>query len=83
MGHRIEAEHDQEGASSATVSLRPVAAPSALRSHPAAAPAPARAPQETPPAARKPIWDKDNFGFWLAVCVAISLVFSLVYHTLA
>jgi hypothetical protein len=31
---------------------------------------------------RKPIWDKNNFGFWLVVCILISLVFSLVYHAL-
>jgi hypothetical protein len=31
---------------------------------------------------RKPIWDKDNFGFWLAVCILISLLFSIIYHAL-
>ena len=83
MGHRLDAGHDQEGASSTAVRLRPVATPSVLRNHPTAAPAPARAPRDVPPPARKPIWNKDNYGFWLAVCVGISLVFSLVYRALA
>ena len=31
---------------------------------------------------RRPIWHKDNFGFWLIVCILISLVFSLIYRSL-
>ena len=31
---------------------------------------------------RRPIWHKDNFGFWLAVCIVISLVFSIIYRSL-
>jgi len=30
----------------------------------------------------KPIWHKDNFGFWLTVCVLISLAFSVVWHAI-
>lgn len=29
-----------------------------------------------------PVWHKDNVEFWLAVCVAISVVFALIYHSL-
>ena len=29
---------------------------------------------------KPPIWDKNNVGFWLTVCVLISLVFSLLYR---
>jgi hypothetical protein len=31
---------------------------------------------------KPPLWHKNNVGFWLAVCVAISVVFSLVYRAL-
>ncbi|MGH8159308.1 MAG: hypothetical protein ACREPQ_14400 [Rhodanobacter sp.] len=26
-----------------------------------------------------PIWHKDNFGFWLAVCCGLSLMFTAIY----
>jgi hypothetical protein len=28
------------------------------------------------------IWDKNNAGFWLTACVALSLLFSVVYGVL-
>ena len=80
MVHRIDAEHDQEGGRS-VVSLRPRpgAAPHAARIQPAAEPV---SPRETPKVARKPLWDKNNFGFWLVVCILVSLLFSIVYRAL-
>ncbi|SFL01954.1 hypothetical protein SAMN05192579_11196 [Rhodanobacter glycinis] len=27
-----------------------------------------------------PIWNKNNHGFWFAVCIGISVVFALSYH---
>jgi hypothetical protein len=30
----------------------------------------------------RPVWHKDNRGFWFVVCVGISLVFALVYAAL-
>lgn len=30
---------------------------------------------------RRPIWHRDNYGFWLLVCIIISLVFSLIYRS--
>ena len=27
---------------------------------------------------KPPLWDKQNHGFWLAVCLAISVLFALV-----
>lgn len=33
-------------------------------------------------ATRPPLWHKDNPGFWLAVCVALSAVFAVVYTAL-
>jgi hypothetical protein len=41
-----------------------------------------RAASGEPQVNRKPVWDKDNFGFWLAVCILISLLFSIIYHAL-
>jgi hypothetical protein len=29
---------------------------------------------------RRPLWHKNNYGFWLCVCIVISLVFSLIYR---
>jgi len=29
-----------------------------------------------------PIWHKNNYEFWLVVCIAISIAFALVYTTL-
>lgn len=46
---------------------------------PAAAQAPMRMAHIQPEVARRPIWDKDNFGFWLVVCVVISLLFSIIH----
>jgi hypothetical protein len=37
---------------------------------------------DTPRAGRNAIWDKNNVGFWLAACVALSLLFSVVYDAL-
>ena len=81
MAHRIDAEHDQEGGQGAVVSLRtgPVA-PASRR--PAVQPLPMRPVPRGSQVSGKPIWDKDNFGFWLAVCILISLLFSIVYHAL-
>lgn len=31
---------------------------------------------------RRPIWDKNNVGFWLTVCVLISLLFSVIYRAM-
>ena len=80
MAQLTELEQQQEGKPAASA-LR-VAAPverqrspvEPVRLHPASQ-APAQAP-------RRPLWHKDNVAFWLAVCVAISLVFSLVYRAI-
>jgi hypothetical protein len=29
-----------------------------------------------------PLWHKDNYEFWYAVCIVISVVFALVYRSL-
>jgi hypothetical protein len=81
MVRSIDADHDQDG-HGAVVMLRPGTAPSLPRARPAAHPVPARPPQEKPPATRKPVWDKDNFGFWLTVCVLISLAFSIAWRAI-
>jgi len=82
MAQRIDAEHDQEGAQGAVVSLRPgAAAPAPRARRTAVQPVPLRPAQE-PQVTGKRIWDKDNFGFWLLVCILVSLVFSIVYHAL-
>ncbi|HEV2539259.1 MAG TPA: hypothetical protein VGU03_06070 [Frateuria sp.] len=83
MAHRIDAEHDQEGGSGAIISLRPQTAQPTPRTRPASQPAPTHPAQEAPEGDGKRFWDKNNFGFWLAVCIAISLVFSIVYRALA
>lgn len=31
---------------------------------------------------KRPLWHKDNVGFWLSVCVVISVVFSLIYRAI-
>ncbi len=41
---------------------------------------PARQREANPPS--RPFWHKDNYGFWLAVCVLISLVFSVIYRSI-
>lgn len=79
MAHRIDAEHDQDGGH-AVVMLRPGA--SAPRIRPAAPPQPSHPTRQPPAPGRKPIWDKDNFGFWLTVCILISLIFSIVWRAL-
>jgi hypothetical protein len=82
MAHRIDAEHDQEGGHGAVVSPRPGNAASAANVRPATQPVPLRPAQEEPQAGRTPIWDKNNFGFWLTVCILISLAFSIVWRAL-
>lgn len=82
MVHSIDAEHDHDGGQRAVVMLRPAAATPLPRVRPATQPAPSRPPQEKPPATRKPMWDKDNFGFWLTVCILISLVFSIAWRAI-
>jgi hypothetical protein len=37
----------------------------------------------SPTESARPVWHKDNFGFWLLGCVLISVVFSVVYRSLA
>ncbi|MBP1475356.1 hypothetical protein J7I44_13670 [Frateuria sp. MAH-13] len=82
MAHRIDAEHDQDGGPGAVVMLRPGVATSAPRVRPASQPLPSRPTQAEPPSGHKPIWDKDNFGFWLTVCIVISLIFSIAWRAL-
>jgi hypothetical protein len=82
MAHRIDAEHDQEGGPGAVVSLRPQATEPTPRTRPAAQRVSTPPVQEAPTGGKR-LWDKNNFGFWLAVCIAISLVFSIIYHALA
>ncbi|UGB37060.1 hypothetical protein [Frateuria soli] len=81
MAHRIDAEHDQDGGHGAVVMLRPEAATSAPGVHPAPRPLPPRPARDEAPESRKPIWDKDSFGFWLTVCILISLAFSILWHS--
>lgn len=33
-------------------------------------------------AKREPLWHKDNHGFWLVVCIAISFAFSFIYRAM-
>ncbi|WP_440268960.1 hypothetical protein [Dyella sp.] len=82
MAHRIDAEHDQDGMQGAVVMLRPGTATSAPRPHPIAQPTSRHPARGESPVTRKPIWDKNNFGFWLTVCVLISLAFSITLHAL-
>lgn len=82
MAHQIDAERDQEGAQGAVVSLRPGTSTSIPPSRPAAPAVELRSSQGEPRVTRKPIWDKNNFGFWLTVCILISLAFSIVWHAL-
>lgn len=82
MAHPIDAEHDQDGGHGAVVMLRPEAATPAPRARPASRPLPPHPARDDAPESRKPVWDKDNFGFWLAVCVLISLVFSIVWQAI-
>lgn len=82
MSHRIDAEHEQDVTQAAVVSLRPGRTTPAPHASPAAQPDPVRPARRESPVTSTPIWDKNNFGFWLAVCILISLVFSIVYHAL-
>jgi hypothetical protein len=82
MAHRIDADHDQEGGHGAVISPRPGTVEPVSGARPAVQPVPLRPVQEELPAPRKPIWDKNNFGFWLTVCILISLVFSIVWRSL-
>lgn len=82
MAHRIDAEQDQDGAQGAVVSFRPGTPTSAAPARPAAPVVDLPGPQGEPRVTRKPIWDKNNFGFWLTVCILISLVFSMVWHAI-
>lgn len=82
MAHRIDAEHEQEGGSGAVVSLRPQVSQAAPRARPVVRPVSATPEQEAPTGGKR-FWDKNHFGFWLAVCIAISLLFSIVYRALA
>jgi hypothetical protein len=36
--------------------------------------------REAPEMSRPTIWHKNNYGFWLFVCVVISLLFSIIYR---
>jgi hypothetical protein len=82
MAHRIDAEHGQEGGQGAVVSQPPGAVTPASPARPAAQPVPLHPVQGKPQVGRKPIWDKNNVGFWLAVCIAISLAFSVLYRAI-
>lgn len=82
MAHRIDAEHDQGGGQGAVVTLRPGTATSAPRARPAAPPAPPHPARDEAQANRKPLWDKNNFGFWLTVCILISLAFSIAWRAI-
>lgn len=81
MAHRIDAEHDHDGGQ--VVLLRPGTVTAVPRTPAAAQPIPLRPAQGERPVSRKPIWDKDNFGFWLSVCILASLAFSIVWHAIA
>ena len=37
--------------------------------------------RETVAMSRRPIWHKNNFGFWLSVCIIVSLLFSIIYRS--
>jgi len=81
MAQHIDAEHDQEGGQAAVISLRRATVTPLPYRHRAVEPLPA-APRSTPQVSRKPIWDKHNVGFWLAACIVISLLFSILYRAL-
>jgi hypothetical protein len=82
MAHRIDAEHDQEGGHGAVVSPRPGTAAPAPSARPAFQPAPLPPARRKPPVGRKPIWDKNNVGFWLTVCILVSLAFSMIWRAI-
>jgi hypothetical protein len=82
MAHRSDAEHDQEGGHGAVVSPRPGPATPAARARPAGQPASPAPAQDQPQPVRKPVWDKNNFGFWLLVCILISLAFSILWRAI-
>ncbi|MCX7514129.1 hypothetical protein [Frateuria sp. STR12] len=63
--------------------LQPGIATPAARVHPATQPAPLRPVQDDASTARrKPIWDKNNVGFWLTACILASLVFSIAWRAI-
>jgi hypothetical protein len=39
-------------------------------------------PLERETMSKPPIWHKNNVGFWLAVCVLISVAFSVIYRAM-
>jgi len=82
MAHRIDAEQDQDAGHGAVVALRPRSVTSAPRAFPAGHPVPLRPAQRQPRVARKPIWDKDNVGFWLVACILLSVAFAVVYRAI-
>lgn len=65
-----------------TPSNRPARVMSERPIRPATGPMPLRSPRGMPAPGRKAIWDKDNVGFWLSACIAMSLLFSIVYSAL-
>lgn len=82
MAHRIDAEHDQEGGQAAVIRLRPATVTPLPRLRPEAESEALHPARRNAQVNRKPIWDKNNFGFWLAVCILLSLLFSIVYRAL-
>lgn len=64
-----------------TASSRPARVMSERPIGPATGPMPLRLPRGIP-VSNQPIWDKDNVGFWLSACIAMSLLFSIVYSAL-
>lgn len=82
MAHRIDVEHDQDGGQGAVVGLRRGTSTPAFRARPSVHAVPSRAAQGDSRVSRKRIWDKDNVGFWLTVCILISLAFSIVWRAI-
>ena len=64
------------------VTLRPGTATPAIRARPAAQPLPPSSSRDESHERSKPMWDKDNFGFWLTVCILLSLAFSIVWRAI-
>ena len=70
-------QHDGPAASN-----RPARVMSERPIRPATGPMPLRSLRGMPAPGRKAIWDKDNVRFWLSACIAMSLLFSIVYSAL-